>query len=177
MADSNGPDYSKYIIPVGIVIGGVVIASKLGLFSKGALSTGNDKLTADEKATAAAAIAALKQQGINPTSTDAQLQSLASQLWSLGTSEDSAGSHASGSVEDDMIEAFENIVNNAADLYTVKNYFGTKSAATSTFSMCAFFGLGCQVYNLDSFLKLALDDTHIEELNNYLQQQGINYAF
>lgn len=167
-------DYSKYILPVGLLAGGLIIAGKLGLFSKSTLDAENSTLANQESSANAATLAQLAAAGQQPTASGSQLQGLASNLWSLGTSENST-SKASESVQDAMIEAIENVVNNTADWVTVKNYFGTKKAATTMFSTCYWFGTDCNVFNLDSFLQSAWDTSHISALNQYFHEQNISY--
>lgn len=167
-------DYSKYILPAGILIGGVIIVSKLGLFDKGALATENSQLSASETTSNLQTLQQLANAGEHPTASGAQLQGLASQLWSLGTSENSTGKASQG-VQDAMLESLENIVNNTADWITTKSYFGTKSAATTVFSTCYWFGSDCNVFNLDSFLQAAFDTDHINSLNQYFHEQNISY--
>lgn len=174
MAQQSNTDYSKYILPAALVIGGIIVLNKLGIFSKGSLATENDALANQEKTSNAATLAQLAAAGQHPTASDAQLQGLASQLWSVGTSEDSTGK-ASTDIQDAMIESIENVVNNTADWVSLKSYFGTKEAATSFFSTCKWFGLDCVAFNLDSFLTSAWDDEHIAALNQYFNEQRISY--
>lgn len=167
-------DYSKFILPVALVIGGVYIIKKLNPFSGGPTGAENSTLDANEKAANAATLQQLASMGQHPSASDAQLQGLASQLWSLGTSENSAGK-ASQSVQDQMRDAIESIVDNTADWISIKSYFGTKQAATTIFSTCYWLGTDCVAFNLDSFLQSALDEDHINDLNEYFQQQSIAY--
>lgn len=68
-------------------------------------------------------------------------------------------------------------VNTMVDLQSLISAFGIRPAATSTFSACSLLGLNCTSFDLPSFVKQVLDNDHINNINLYLTEQGINYQF
>jgi hypothetical protein len=164
-------NWEKYIIPVGVVVGGYVLLKSTNLFS--GLTTGT---TANNQASAAATKAALdnsianaKASGDIQTLTDAQLATLANDIYVQGVK----STPDLDQIQRDIIQ-----VNTLTDLLKMMQSFGTREANTGTwFSVCAFTGLNCTALDMATFVRESLDQSHIAAVNGYLQAQGINFQF
>lgn len=161
-------DWTELIVPAAIIGGGYFLLKKVGVFSN-ANSQNNSAIDAQTAAANAAAISVAKSSGINQTVSQAQLNSLAIDIYNKGVASD---------VDQDGIVNDVIQVNTLVDLLALKQAFGTKQAnAGSWLSTCSLIGLNCQAYDMDSFLKAVLDSSHINTINGYLSAQNINYQF
>lgn len=160
-------DYSKYILPVGIIVGGYFLLKHFDLFGDSANTANNN---ANAATTAAGVQASLQQAaaaGGFATLTDAQAAGIANAIFTAGINQDAQ------TAKTQIIQA-----NTLTDLLKIIQAFGVKNAATDTFSTCYLFGIGCQNYNLSAWLHLPFMDTAtLNQINNYLSNQGINYYF
>lgn len=164
-------NWEKYIIPVGVVVGGYVLLKSTNLFN--GLKTGT---TANNEASAAATAAALdnsianaKASGDFATITDAQASSLANDIYVQGVK----SVPDLDQMERDIIQA-----NTLTDLLKMMKFFGTREANTGTwYSVCAFTGLNCTALDMATFVRNSLDASHIASVNSYLSAQNINFQF
>lgn len=160
-------DYSKYILPVGIVVGGYLLLKHFDLFGDSANTANNNQ---NEATTAAGVQASLNQAaaaGDIQTISDSQAAGIANAIYTAGINNDPY------TAERQIIQ-----VNTLTDLLKVIQAFGTKNAATDTFSSCYLFGLGCQNYNLSAWFHLPfMDSGTLATINGYLSSLGINYNF
>lgn len=163
--------WEKYILPVGIVVGGYVLLKNTNLFS--GITTG---ITANNQASANAtndaltkSIASAAASGDIQTITNAQAATLANdiQVKALLSTPDQDG------IQRDIIQA-----NTLTDLLQIMKAFGTREANTgSWFSVCAFTGLNCTSLDMATFVRMTLDQSHLAAVNSYLGAQGINFQF
>lgn len=164
-------NWEKYIIPVGVVVGGYVLLKSTNLFQ--GLTSG---VAANNAASAAATKAALdnsisvaKSQGDIQTLTDAELSSYANDIYAQGVQ----ASPGLDKIQRDIIS-----VNTLTDLLKMMQFFGTREANTgSWYSICAFTGLNCTALDMPTFVRQVLDAPHLQAVNSYLTAQGINFQF
>lgn len=161
-------DYSKYIIPIGVVGAGIYILSQTGLFGNSANAQNNSQIASGSLSSINAAIATETASGGFATLTAANCQSLANDIYNNIQS----GSPDQDQVVRDIIQS-----NTLLDWLYIKQAFGTKSFNTGSWlSLCAIAQINCTTVDLDSALKAILDATHIATINNYFSSQGINYS-
>jgi hypothetical protein len=163
-------EYEKYILPVGLLIGGYIVLNKLGLFGSAANSSNNATTTANNSAAVAKALAAANAAGSFQTSanSDAVLSGYATAIYQAGIS---------SPVDQDGIVYTVINVNTLADLLRLIQLFATKQVAQSSFDTCSLLGFNCTALDLGGFLHAVLDMTHLTTINNYLSSTGINYQF
>jgi len=158
-------DYSKYIIPAAVVVGGYFVLKQFGLFGGGAAAANANSVTSAGAAGTAAAIQADKNSGGFATINQAQAAGLANSIFNAGDDQDA--------IVHEIIQA-----NTLQDLLLIIQAFGTKQAGGA---MCSLFGgflsATCGTYDLPSWVRAQLDGTHMATLNGYLSDQGINYQF
>ena len=162
-------EYEKYILPVGVLVGGYLVFSKLGLFSPTAGDQNASSVADTTTAGVAASIQAAKNAGQSQTITDSQAATLANQIYNAGISDP---------VDMDTIQTAVIQANTQLDLLKIIQAFGTKKGGGTA---CSIFGnllsSVCNTYDLGSWLRATLDASHIFSVNNYLSAQGINYQF
>lgn len=158
-------DYSKYILPAALVVGGYFVLKQFGLFGGGAAAANANSITSAGAAGTAAAIAADKSAGGIATITAAQAAGIANSIFNAGEDQDT--------IVRQVIQA-----NTLQDLLLIIQAFGTKQAGGA---MCSIFGgflsATCGTYDLPSWVRAQLDGAHLATLNGYLSDQGINYNF
>jgi|SRR5277367_6147632 len=161
-------EYEKYILPVGLLIGGYIILNKLGLFGSAANSSNNATTTQNNAATTQAALTAAKAAGGGQTVDDSILSGYATSIYQDGI--------ASPVNMDNIVYTVIN-VNTLVDLLRLIQLFATKNVAESSFDTCSLLGFNCTSLDLGGFLNAVLDPTHLATINNYFSSQGINYKF
>jgi hypothetical protein len=164
-------DFSKYILPVGLVVGGYLLLKNTSLFSsvKTGVTANNEATTAATRAALSSSIASAAAAGDLQTITTAELTSLANDIFTQGI----ASTPNQDQIERDIIQ-----VNTLTDLLQMMSAFGTREANTgSVFSICAMTGFNCAALDMATFVRAALDQTHLQAVNSYLQAQNINYQF
>ncbi len=158
---------SDYILPIGILVGAYFILTKTGLFGgdNGSNNEEIDKTTSD-----ATASDLQKEQAAGgfQTVSDTQLANAAAAIYTAGISD---------TIDQDAIKWSIIQVNTNMDLLKLIQLFGTKKIAANAWSTCSLLGFNCQAVNLGAFVKVVLDNDHINDINNYLSAQGINYHF
>jgi hypothetical protein len=161
-------DYKDLIVPGALLVGGYLIITKLGLGS----NSNDSNNTAQSAAVVQANQAALQQAtnaGVQPTLSQANAVALANDIFAQGTS--GATASVSTTAQDKIMSDITGSINNVADWLMLKIAFGTRKAGASTLSPCSLLGWFCQEYDLDSFMKLALDSNYITDLHNFLQSK------
>jgi hypothetical protein len=153
----------------GVAAGAYFFVVKPLLQKFGVTPSAQQVATTDaQKSALAAAQAAAKQTGQEAESYTAdQYTGWANQIFTLAT----ATSGGVPSATQDQIVNLVIQVNTLVDLQQLIVAFGNRQAN------CLIFGLDCTTYDLPSFLKAALDSTHINTINGFLDDQGINYQF
>jgi len=160
-------DYSKYIIPAGIVVGGYLLLKKLHIFGDSATDANNSGIDSSTSAGISDAIRDAQNAGDFATISDANAAGYAATIYSAGV----ASPVDQYTVRNSLIQA-----NTLTDILKIAKAFGTKQAGDS-FSMCSMFGINCQAYNLQSFVRAVLSPSELAIVNNYFSNQGINYYF
>jgi hypothetical protein len=117
----------------------------------------------------AAALAQAKASGQSTTYSADQYTGWANDIYKLGTSGSPVDQTSQSAIVNDVVNC-----NNMVDLQSLISAFGTKQAGGT---MCSLFNMYCDTYDLPSFLKTVLDTQHINNINQYLSDQGINYTF
>jgi hypothetical protein len=163
-------DWTKIAITGGVLVGGY-FAGKAILQKLGIISTPNPvtvATTTTQTAALQSAITAAQQTGTAAaTYTQDQYTGWANDIFNLATA---TSGGVPSSTQDAIVQDVIN-VNTMVDLQSLISAFGVRSAN------CLIFGLDCKSYDLPSFLKAALDSTHINTINGYLSDQNINYQF
>src|ERR1700722_8711123 len=160
-------DFSKYILPVGIVVGGYLILTNTGLFGSNANSGNNASIDTSTSQSVQASLNAAQASGDQATITSAQASGIAAAIYNAGIDP----------VNMDAIQSSLMQVKTLTDLLLVIQAFGTKSASGSTWDSCSLLGINCQSYNLSAWVTLNCDASHLSAINNYFSSQGINYSF
>jgi hypothetical protein len=160
-------DYSGYILPAGIVIAGYLLLKHFDLLGDSANTANNNSTNAATTAGNAQAIAAEKANGGFAILTTSQAANIANAIYMAGVS-DPVDEYT---IQNQIIQA-----DTTLDVLNIASAFGTKQAASSSFSLCATIGLNCQSYNLGGFLRAVLSQSTINTINNYFADQGINYT-
>jgi hypothetical protein len=162
-------DWTTLILPGGILIGGYIILNKLGLFSGSSANANSSSITASTTASVANSLAAAKASGDVQTLTQAQASGLATNIYNAGVADP---------VDMDMIQNSIISANSLTDLLLIIQAFGTKAAGGA---LCSLFGgvasSECSTYDLSGWVNATCDQSHINSINNYLANQGINYQF
>lgn len=167
-------DWTSLILPAALIGGGYLLITKVGnLFTGDNSSNNTDIAKANQQATQTA-IDNAKAHGIPQTKSDSQLSSAADYIYTVGSKHNGTGSSADQkSITDTVIGNVDTVT----DYLRMKQLFGTKKVSTDFFSTCYILGFNCNAVDLDTFLKLALDESHIDGLKNYFVSQGIAYGF
>jgi hypothetical protein len=172
---------ADYIVPIGLI--GIVAFAlyKMGIFSGTFSGSGaNNQGTTDANASAASQAAAqAAAQGIKATLSPNEAASIANSVYSLGV-------NASDTSALSQITNLLSQVNNIADLNAIIAAFGTKKIPsgdiTAWYNTCLSLGVNCTSVGLGTFIDSvyqAYDPSggYLSNLNQFLQDQGINYSF
>lgn len=124
------------------------------------------KATTDAQAAALAQAKSTGQQASYPLD---QFTGWANDIYKIGTSSNSLSQTDMSNIVEDVTNC-----NNMVDLQSLISAFGTKQAGGN---FCSWFNMYCDTYDLPSFLKAVLDTDHINTINLYLSEAGINYQF
>lgn len=163
---ASSVQWEKYIIPVGVVVGGYLLLKHFDLFGDSANTANNTGIDQSTAAGVDASIKAAQAAGDIATITDSQAAGIANAVYQAGID------HDADTAKYQLIQ-----VNTLTDLLKVIKAFGTKQAGDS-FSMCSMFGIGCQAYNLSAWLHTDfMPAVVLNQINSYLSAQGINYYF
>jgi hypothetical protein len=168
-------EYEKYLLPAGLLVAGYFVLKNLGLFGSQSNEANNQALTTAVQSGTAAALSDLGKAGVRPTLNGSQLASLASDIYIRGTNSTfsaEASSEDQNYIIDDLYQ-----LNNTADVYALKQIFGTKQASGSWFSTCALLGFNCPAYDLDAWIKAVLSAESLQNVNDLFYQKNINYSF
>ena len=164
-------DYSKYILPVGLLVGGYLLYKNF--FSGGGVATNNNVVDQNTANTANADLAKATASGSPQTIADSTLSAIANTL-----NEQLQKVISSGDDDDTLkMEIRNNVisVNSAADWYKLVTLFGSRKFNTGgDFSVCSWTGLECDSLDLISALKLALDPINKNVIDSFFANQGIN---
>jgi hypothetical protein len=176
---------ADYILPIALVVGGGFLLYELfktgGLLNLTSGGGANNSGTAATNAAAAQTTAnQLAAQGVSPTITATQAASVANTIYTTGlNATDSSACIA-------INNALTGAVNNAADLNMIIAAFGTKNIpsgnVTSWYNTCISLGINCTAAGLGTFITAiygAYDTTgqYLQNLDGFLDDQGINYQF
>lgn len=160
-------DFSSYIIPVGVVVGGYLVLSNLNLFGNSPTAKNNDQVASGSASSIATAIQNEIANGGFATYSPANYQSWANDIYTqlqTGTPDETQ-------VIRDVTQA-----NTLLDWLYIKQAFGTKSFNTGNWlSLCAFAKMNCTTLDLDSAMKASMSQSSIDQINNYFSSQNINY--
>jgi hypothetical protein len=162
-------EWEKYIIPAAVVVGGYFLLKNLGLFGGGAAAANAASITSSTSAGVTQSLANAKAAGDFATITNSAAASIANNIYTAGV----ADPVDMDTIQNQVIQA-----NTLTDLLMIIQAFGTKQAGGG---MCSMFGgflsAVCGTYDLASWLRANLDTSHLQSINSYLSNQGINYQF
>ena len=160
-----GVDWTRIAIAGGVLVGGYFLVVKPLFQSLGILDkpSPTDTATSDaqQKSLADAKAAAASQGKQGQTYPDSQYQNWANEIERLGPNQDQSG-----------ILNIVDQVNTLVDWLMLVNAWGIRKEGGF---MCANFNVYCTSYDLPSYLREVLDAAHINNLNLYFTEQGINY--
>lgn len=143
------------------------------LFGSGANQSNNSAVDSAVSDTNDQALRDAIAHGYAQTISQAQATSLANDIWNQAIS--SSGT-VSSAAQDRMVADFDHVAT-IADVYALKKAFGTRQGSGSFWSTCNFFGFNCQSLDLDTVMSLAMDQSHLDQINTYLSSRNINYQF
>lgn len=175
----SGIEYEKYIVPVGVVVGGALLYNKIfgknGPLPTNATQDNNTGIASGAAKAAADSIAKLTGAGGAGTMTAAQYQGYADTIYTTGILHESplTDDHQS-TIKWALISA-----NNTLDVLYIIQAFGTKqvNATDSLWSLCNLFGYHCDTVDLPTFLHLVLSSDNIAYVNSWYSSLAINYQF
>jgi hypothetical protein len=177
-SDSGGSktDYSKYILPAGIVLLAYGIYKSIFGPGAGTAATAANTaaiVTADNTANAQTLQQVLSVE--SPTLTASQIASMSNTIFSLGMSGNPVSQANQDAIQDQVIN-----VNNNADWYSLVSSFGVKSVSSASALTAALSLPGSAVDthsdSLQTFLVGVLDQAHIDDINNFFSGAGINQS-
>jgi hypothetical protein len=155
-AYSDLPAAAKGIIAVTVVVVTIVAIRKV-------IKAIDERKRAEEERETASEhgeeIVDLGKQGIKPSLSDAQLQTMAAQLYKAM---DGCGT------DEDSIISIMGRVNNDADIKTIIKMFGTKSVS------CGWSG---DKFSLPSALRSELSEYYISKINRMFELKGMKTRF
>lgn len=159
----------------GAIAGAYFLVVKPILSGLGLSQSAAQKQTADAQQSALqAAIDQAKASGQGgQTYTQDQYTGWANDIYTQGTQSSMwnwTGTQAAPANQDAIVTDVIN-VNTMVDLQLLISAFGQRKA------QCVIWGIDCNTFDLPSFLKLVLDTIHINKINTYLADTGINYQF
>lgn len=166
--------WEKLIIPGAIITGGYIVLKKLGLFGSAEGAANNAAIESQVTAGTSAALHDLANSGIRPTLNGAQLASLAADIYNRGVANSfsvKASQENQNYIVDDIYR-----LRNTADMYALKQAFGTKKASAEWYSTCALFGFNCPSIDLDTWLRMVLDSEAVTNINDLFALHGIAYT-
>lgn len=162
-------DYSKYVLPAAIVVGGYFILKQFGLFGGGAAAANQKSISDTTAAGVNQALNNAQAAGDFATINQSEAAGLANSIYNAGVSDP---------VDQDTIQNSIIQANTLTDLLLIVKAFGTKQAGGLA---CSIFGgmlsATCGTYDLNSWIHANLDGQHIATVNSYLTDQRINYQF
>lgn len=165
---ANQADYSKYIIPAAVVVGGYFILKQFGLFGGGAAAANQASITESATTGVNQALQNAQASGDFPTINTSEAASIANNIYNAGLDP----------VDQDTIVRQVIQANTLTDLLMIIKAFGTKQAGGLA---CSIFGgmlsATCGTYDLAGWLRSTLDAAHMQTVNVFLSNQGINYQF
>lgn len=166
-------DWQSLIVPAAVVVGGYLLLKKTGLFSGPLTGTGqnNSQASAATQAANQASLNAATNQGIPQTITTSQAASLANDIFTQGI----LSTPNLTQIKQDIIQA-----NTLTDLLQIISQFGTRQVNTgNAFTLCALANINCQSVDMATFVRLVFqnDSADLQEINQYLSAQQINYQF
>lgn len=166
----TGFDWTKLIVPGVVIAGGYLLAKNLGLLN-GASATNNTAISQQTAQANNAALNSALNQGYSKTLSDAQYNSIATDIFNQGQSfTGSISSRAMDQIVRDFMQ-----MHNIADVLALKIAFGVKELPLSFWSSCQWLNINCTAMDLDTFTKLNLDADHIAQINNYFNGLQIAY--
>lgn len=166
-------DWTKIALVGGVAVGGYFLVLKPILVKLGILDAPKDATQQQTDAAQQASLEKAKQDAAaagkpGATYSDEAYAGWANTIYNEGV--------ASFTDEDVIIAAVEH-VRTEVDLYMLIKAFGQREVSTAFWSTCNFLGIKCPSLDLSSFLHQVLDASQLQSINQYLSNQGINYAF
>jgi hypothetical protein len=162
-------DLEKYIIPVGVVVAGYLVLKNLGLLPGNAGAANASSIQSATASGVAQSLQAAKAAGDVATLSASGAASIANNIYNAGVADP---------VDQDTIENQIIQANTLTDLLNIIQAFGTKQAGGM---MCSIFGgflsNTCGTYDLAGWVRANCDQAHLNAINGYLSNQGINYQF
>jgi hypothetical protein len=170
--------FEDYILPLGIIGLGAFVLYKMGFFTSGSiigpsgLTTNNAATTSGNASATTATAAQLAAQGVKPTISAIQAQSIVSTVYNTITN---------NPTDYYAVENAIALCKNLADLNLVLQYWGTRSFNTGSWiSLCGQYGLDCTALDLPGTINMYSENGPYPvntDLNSYFVAQGINYSF
>jgi NAD(P)-dependent dehydrogenase (short-subunit alcohol dehydrogenase family) len=161
-------EFEIYSLPVAVVVGGYFILKQFGLFGGGAAAANQAGISDSTAAGVRAALQQAQTRGDIATINASEAAGIANSIFNAGIDPVDQDAMVRGVIQ----------ANTLTDLLMIVQAFGTKQAGGM---MCSIFGgflsATCGTYDLTSYLHATLDQAHIQTINNYLSNQGINYQF
>lgn len=166
-------DYSGYILPLALVLGGVLLYEKF-FSGSNALNTQNQNQISTANTAAAAATLANTLKTQQPTLTAEALASMANTIFANGQT----GNPVPQANQDNIMWQVMDI-NNLADWYSLVVAFGNKNVSSANWITAALnfssSSPDTHVDDLPTYLRGVLDAAHLSEVNQYFSDTGINY--
>ncbi len=161
-------DYTPFVLLGALGIGAYFLYTKF--FGSGGNAANNQSIDQGTAQSVASDIASQQAAGAIQTLSNAEASGIATQLYNLGIGSKSQTD------QDKMVRLIIQ-ANTELDLLTIEKFFATKQAASSVFSTCYTLGIGCQSYDLATWLGTALDQQHLATVNNYFSSIGVYTSF
>jgi hypothetical protein len=165
---------SDYIIPLGII--GILgwIAYEWFISGNGT-GTGQQSAAQNANVTAADAAAYNASAAQIPQSIpDTQINSMIGVM--MSDAEENTSMFSGSSYQQDIITQMGQL-GNITDLYRLIMLWGTRDVAGASGSICDLIDVDCTAVDFGTFIHATLSASQLQQLNQNLQNNGINYAF
>ncbi len=166
-------DWQKIALAAGISIGAYFLVLRPILIKLGIIDGPKDATQQQTDQAQQASLDKAKQDAAAAGKPGATYADVAYAGWA----NDIYNEGIAGSTDADRIVGVVKNVKTEVDLYSLIKAFGQREVSTAFWSTCNFLGFRCPSLDLNSFLNQVLDGDQLQQINNYLSTQGINYSF
>lgn len=166
---------ADYIIPLGLIGIAAFALYKMGLFSGGGSGTGGNNTTQTANVQSAADKAFAQSAASVPQSIpDTQLNSMIGIM--LNDATENTSIFSGSSYQEDIVNQMSEL-NNITDLLRLIDLWGTRAVPTTEFTLCNLIDIDCSKLDFGTFLKVTLSSDQLNEVNQDLSGNGIDYQF
>lgn len=165
---------TDYIMPLGLLgLAGWVVYK---YFISGT-ATGTGANNAQQAANVTTATASAYQQSAAQIPQAVSDSTINSMIGTMLSDAEQNTSMFSGSGPGDDIVTVMGQLQNTTDLYRLMQLWGTRNAAGASGSICDLIDVDCTAVDFGTFIHATLSAQQLQDLNQLIQANGINYSF